>query len=62
MLKMLSSLFSAFCFFAVIALVLILTTLWQYSLELPEFKQLEKYEPAVTTRLYLSSVRLVTPS
>lgn len=52
MLKTLSSLLSTFFFFAVIALVLIITSLWQISQTLPDYNHLSKYEPAVTTRLY----------
>lgn len=52
MLKTLSSFLSTCFFFAVIAFVVIITSVWQISQELPEYRQLEKYEPAVTTRLY----------
>lgn len=52
MLKTLSSFLSTCFFFAVIALIVIITSVWQISQELPEYRQLEKYEPAVTTRLY----------
>lgn len=52
MLKTLSSLLSTFLFFAVIGIVLILVTLFQFSIDLPDYRQLEKYEPPVTTRLY----------
>jgi len=52
MFKTLSSLLSTFFFFAVIGMVLIITSVWKISQELPEYRQLAKYEPAVTTRLY----------
>ena len=52
MFKTLSSLISTFFFFAVIALVLIITSLWQISQTLPDYNHLSEYEPAVTTRLY----------
>ena len=52
MLKTLSSFISTCFFFAVIAFVLVITSVWQISQELPEYRQLAKYEPAVTTRLY----------
>ncbi len=52
MFKTLSSLLSAFFFFAVIALVLVITSVWQISQTLPDYNHLAKYEPAVTTRLY----------
>ena len=52
MFKTLSSLLSTFFFFAVIGLVLVITSVWKISQELPEYRQLAKYEPAVTTRLY----------
>ena len=52
MLKTLSSFLSTCFFFAVIAFIVIITSVWQISQELPEYRQLEIYEPAVTTRLY----------
>ncbi len=52
MLKTLTSLLSTIFFFALIGFILIITSVWQISQELPEYRQLEKYEPAVTTRLY----------
>ena len=52
MLKTLSSFLSTCFFFAVIALVVIITSVWQISQELPDYRQLEKYEPPITTRLY----------
>lgn len=54
MFKTLSSLLSAFFFFAVIGIVLILVTFWQMSQDLPDYSKLAKYEPPVTTRLYAS--------
>lgn len=59
MLKTLSSLFSAFCFFAVIFLVIIIITIWQFTIELPEINQLSKYEPPVTTRFYAGDGQLL---
>lgn len=59
MFKTLSSLLSTFFFFAVIGLVLILTSFWKISQELPDFRQLAKYEPAVTTRLYAGDGQLM---
>ena len=52
MLKTISSFLSACFFFAVIAFILVITSVWQISQELPEYHSLAKYEPAVTTRLY----------
>jgi len=52
MFKTISSLLSTFMFFAVIGIVLILVTFMQFSIDLPDYRQLEKYEPPVTTRLY----------
>ena len=52
MLKTLSSFLSTCFFFAVIAFVLLITSIWQISQELPEYKQLADYQPPVTTRLY----------
>ena len=58
MLKTLSSLLSTFFFFAVIAVVLVISSLWKYAGELPDYHQLAKYEPAVTTRLYAGDGQL----
>ncbi len=52
MLKTLSSFLSTFFFFAVIAFVLLITSVWQIAQELPEYRQLADYAPPVTTRLY----------
>ena len=52
MLKTLSSFLSTCFFFAVIAFIVIITSVWQISQELPEYRQLEIHAPAVTTRLY----------
>ncbi len=59
MFKTLSSLLSTFFFFAVIALILVITSIWQISQELPDYHQLSNYEPAVTTRLYAGDGRLL---
>lgn len=59
MFKTLSSLLSTFFFFAVIGVVLVITTLWKYAGELPDYRQLAKYEPAVTTRLYAGDGQLL---
>ena len=57
MFKTLSSFLSAAFFFAVIGIVLIIVTLWQFSMDLPDYSKLAKYEPPVTTRLYASDGR-----
>ena len=59
MLKTLSSLLSTFFFFDVIAVVLVISSLWKYAGELPDYHQLAKYEPAVTTRLYAGDGQLL---
>lgn len=59
MFKTLSSLLSTFFFFAVIGFVIIISSLWKYAGELPDFHQLEKYEPPVTTRLYAGDGQLL---
>lgn len=43
---------STFLFFAVVIIVIIISSLFEYSVTLPDYRQLEKYEPKVTTRLY----------
>ncbi|MBR2033234.1 MAG: transglycosylase domain-containing protein, partial [Alphaproteobacteria bacterium] len=59
MFKALSSILSTIFFFAVIALILIITSVWQISQELPEYSQLANYEPAVTTRVYAGDGQLM---
>ena len=59
MFKALSSILSTIFFFTVIALILIITSIWQISQELPEYSQLANYEPAVTTRVYAGDGQLM---
>ena len=59
MFKTLSSLLSTFFFFAVIGFIIIISSLWKYAGELPDYHQLEKYEPPVTTRLYAGDGQLL---
>ena len=59
MFKTLSSLISTFFFFAVIAVVVVISSLWKYAGELPDYHQLEKYEPPVTTRLFAGDGQLL---
>ena len=59
MFKTLSSLLSTLFFFAVIGFVIIISSLWKYAGELPDYHQLEKYEPPVTTRLYAGDGQLL---
>lgn len=59
MFKTLSSVLSTFFFFAVIAFVLVISSLWKLSGELPDYRQLEKYQPAVTTRLFAGDGQLL---
>ncbi len=59
MFKTLSSLISTCFFFAVIGLIVALVGFWQISQELPDYHQLAKYEPPVTTRLYAGDGQLL---
>lgn len=59
MLKTLSSLLSTFFFFAVIVFIILISTIWDYAGKLPDYRQLAKYEPSVTTRLYAGDGRLL---
>lgn len=54
-----SSLLSAFFFFAVILIIVVLCNLWRFNQSLPDYRQLEKYEPAITTRLYAGDGQLL---
>lgn len=59
MFKTISSLLSTFFFFAVIAFVLLISLMWDFSKNLPDYHQLAKYEPSVTTRLYAGDGQLL---
>lgn len=59
MLRMLSSLFSALCFFAIVGILVVAGVLWKLSQDLPKIDQLAKYEPPVTTRLYAGDGQLL---
>lgn len=59
MLKTLSSILSTLFLFAVIGIVLVLCCFWHFSQTLPDYRQLAKYEPAVTTRLYAGDGQLL---
>ena len=59
MFKTLSSFLSTCFFFAVIVFVLVISSLWEYADQLPDYHQLAKYEPAVTTRLYAGDGQLL---
>ncbi len=59
MLKTLSSMLSTFFFFAVIIFVVLISSIWQYSTQLPDYQKLAKYEPPVTTRLFAGDGQLL---
>lgn len=59
MFKFFSAIISAGLFFMVIALVGLTFFLKQVSDDLPDYKQLAKYEPAVTTRLFAGDGQLL---
>ncbi|MBO7098115.1 MAG: penicillin-binding protein 1A [Alphaproteobacteria bacterium] len=59
MFKFFSAIISACLFFAVIALICVTLFLKQISDDLPDYKQLAKYEPPVTTRLFAGDGQLL---
>ena len=59
MFKIFSSLVSTGFFFAILGLVIIIALLGKFSLDIPDYHQLEKYEPPVTTRLYAGDGQLL---
>lgn len=59
MFKIFSTLVSAGLFFATIALVLVIIFLSKINTDLPDYRQLAKYEPAVTTRLFAGDGQLL---
>ena len=59
MFKTISSLLSTFFFFAVIIAVVVISSLWETASVLPDYRQLAKYEPAVTTRLFAGDGQLL---
>ena len=59
MFKTLSSLLSTFFFFAVIGILVLMVVFMRISRDLPDYHQLEKYEPPVTTRLFAGDGQLL---
>ena len=59
MFKTLSSILSTLFFFALVGIVVVLCCLWRFSQTLPDYRQLAKYEPAVTTRLFAGDGQLL---
>ena len=59
MFKTLSSLLSTCFFFAVVGLIVLMLLLARISRDLPDYHQLEKYEPPVTTRLFAGDGQLL---
>ncbi len=59
MYKIVSSLLKVFFFLGIIAVAVVVTILWRMSQTLPDYRQLEIYEPAVTTRLYAGDGQLL---
>ena len=59
MLRIFSALVSAGLFFATIVLVVLIVFFSKLSKELPDYRQLAKYEPAVTTRLFAGDGQLL---
>ncbi|MBQ2811196.1 MAG: penicillin-binding protein 1A [Alphaproteobacteria bacterium] len=59
MFKIFTALVSAGMFFATLALVAMIVFFSKLSVELPDYRQLAKYEPAVTTRLFAGDGQLL---
>lgn len=59
MFKFFSAIISAGLFFAAIILIAVTVFLGQIASDLPDYKQLAKYEPAVTTRLFAGDGQLL---
>ena len=59
MFKTLSSLLSTCFFFAVVGLIVLMLLYARISRDLPDYHQLEKYEPPVTTRLFAGDGQLL---
>lgn len=59
MFKFFSAIISAGLFFLILALIVVSIFLGQISADLPDYKQLEKYEPPVTTRLFAGDGQLL---
>lgn len=59
MFKTLSSLLSTCFFFAVIGILILMVMLVRINRDLPDYHQLEKYEPPVTTRLFAGDGQLL---
>ena len=59
MFKFFSTLVSAGMFFAILGLVALMIVFGVLSKDLPDYRQLAKYEPAVTTRLFAGDGQLL---
>lgn len=59
MFKIFSALISAGLFLAILLLIAMIVVFSKFSMELPDYRQLAKYEPAVTTRLFAGDGQLL---
>ena len=59
MFKFFSAIISAGLFFLTLILIAVSIFLGQVSADLPDYKQLERYEPPVTTRLFAGDGQLL---
>ncbi len=57
--KIIKNLFILFASFVLLSSVLIISVLWQYSNDLPDYKFLKKYKPAVSSKVYSGNGELV---
>ena len=57
--KAILSFLSTAMFFGVIILVFLISIIWKYTIDLPDYTVLAKYEPAVTTRLFAGDGQLL---
>lgn len=59
MFKIFSTMISTCLFFAVLGLAVLIGVLSKFSMDLPDYRQLAKYEPPVTTRLFAGDGQLL---
>ena len=57
--RIISFIFTFFFFFFFTGLGLIIYLLWHYGKELPDYRQLSKYEPSVVTRVHAGNGALL---
>ena len=59
MLKFINFSIKFFIIFLIISLLFIFSTLWYFSIGLPDYKKLSNYQPPISSRVYSSDGKLI---